>query len=69
MKIRTLLLIYLAAFFAGAIYKCILYFIQPDSFVHLNSTVIELTIVSAIVTAVISIFYMLNEKKKMQNHE
>lgn len=67
MKIRTLLLIYLVAFLAGAIYKYILYLIQPDSFVHINSTVIELSIVSAIVTAALSFFYMIKQKKMRES--
>lgn len=63
MKIRTILLIYLAAFLAGAIYKYLLYLIQPDSFVHINSTVVELSVVSAIVTVAVSFFYMIKQKK------
>lgn len=69
MKIRTLLLIYFAAFAAGGTYKFILYLIRPDSFSHLNSTVIELTIVSAFVTAGVALFYMLRKKKMAQNEE
>lgn len=67
MKIRTLLLIYLAAFLAGAIYKYIQYLIQPDSFTHINSTVIELSIVSAIVTVAVSFFYIIKQKKMRQS--
>ncbi|WP_340104401.1 hypothetical protein [Rhodohalobacter sp. 8-1] len=69
MKIRTLLLIYIAAFTAGALFKYIQYLIQPESFSHLNSTVIELTVVSALVTVGVAIFYMLKKKKMMQEDE
>ncbi|MFO7847375.1 MAG: hypothetical protein R6V27_12490 [Balneolaceae bacterium] len=64
MNIRTVIIIYAAAFIAGAVYKFLLYLFQPDSFTHINTVIAELTIVSAIVTAVISIFYMLRLKKK-----
>ena len=69
MKIRTLLFIYVAAFAAGAFYKYILYLFQPDSFTHINSAVTELTIVSALVTAVVSIVYLLRQKRIMEDKE
>lgn len=69
MKVRTLLLIYIAAFTAGAIYKYVQYLIEPESFSHLNSTVLELTVVSALVTVGVAIFYLLRKKKMMQNNE
>lgn len=69
MKIRTLLLIYIAAFTAGALFKYIQYLIQPESFSHLNSTVVELTVVSALVTVGVAIFYMLKKKKMLQEDE
>jgi hypothetical protein len=68
-KIRTLLLIYFAAFAAGAFYKYVQYLIQPGSFSHLNSTVIELTIVSAFVTAGVALFYMLRKKRMAKNED
>lgn len=69
MKIRTLLFIYVAAFAAGAIYKYFQYLIQPESFSQLNSTVIELTVVSALVTVGVAIFYMLRKKKMLKNNK
>lgn len=69
MKIRTILLIYIAAFVAGAFYKYVLYLFQPDSFTHINSAVIELTIVSALVTAVLSVIYLLRQKRMMDNED
>ena len=69
MNIRTLFLIYFAAFAAGAIYKYVLYLFQPDTFTHINSAVIELTIVSALVTAGVAIFYMLRKKREMDKNE
>lgn len=69
MKIRTLLFIYIAAFAAGAFYKYVLYLFQPDSFTHINSVVIELTIVSALVTAAVSVIYLLRKKRMMESKE
>lgn len=69
MNIRTLFLIYFVAFAAGAIYKYVLYLFQPDTFTHINSAVIELTIVSAFVTAGVAIFYMLRRKRMMDENE
>ena len=66
MNIRTLLLIYFAAFAAGAVYKYVLYLFQPDTFTHINSAVLELSIVSALVTAGMAILYILKKKKAMQ---
>lgn len=54
----------MAAFVAGTIFKTIQYRIQPDKVADLNSTVIELTIVSVIVTVFVSIFYMFRINKK-----
>lgn len=69
MKVRTLLFIYITAFAAGALYKYILYLFQPESFTHINSAVIELTIVSALVTAAVSIVYLLRQKRMMEDKE
>lgn len=63
MNVRTLLLIYFAAFAAGAIYKYVQYLFVPESFTHINSAVVELTVVSALVTAGVAIFYMLRQKR------
>ena len=64
MNIRLLILTYMVAFFAGAIFKTLLYIIQPESVDDLNSTVLELTIVSALVAAGVSIFYMFKAKQR-----
>jgi len=64
-----LLFIYIAAFAAGAFYKYVLYLFKPDSFTHINSAVIELTIVSALVTAVVSIVYLFRQKRIMEDKE
>jgi len=68
-KVRTLVLTYFVAFAAGAAYKLLLYLIQPESFTHINSAVIELTIVSALVTAGVAIFYMLRQKRKLEDEK
>ena len=69
MNIRTIIVIYAAAFIAGALYKILLYLFQPDSFTHINTAIAELTIVSAIVTAVISIFYMFRLKNQQDEKD
>ncbi|HKL14562.1 MAG TPA: hypothetical protein VJ915_02950 [Balneolaceae bacterium] len=69
MKVRTLVLTYFVAFAAGAVYKFLLYLVQPESFTHINSAVIELTIVSALVTAGVAIFYMLRQKRKLEDEK
>jgi len=68
-KVRTLVLTYFVAFAAGAVYKFLLYLVQPESFTHINSAVIELTIVSALVTAGVAIFYMLRQKRKLEDEK
>lgn len=69
MKVRTLLQIYIAAFAAGAIYKYILYLFQPDTFTHINSAVIELAVVSALVTTGVGLFYMFRQKREIKDGE
>ena len=69
MKVRTLVLTYFVAFAAGAVYKFLLYLVQPESFTHINSAVIELTIVSALVTAGVAIFYMVRQKRKLEDEK
>lgn len=64
MNIRILILTYMAAFIAGAFFKIVQYFIQPESVNDLNSTVVELTLVSALVAAGVSIFYMFKAKQR-----
>jgi len=65
-NVRVVFLTYMTAFIAGAIFKTIQYQIQPDKVADLNSTVLELTIVSVIVAGLVSIFYMfrVNQKTK-----
>ncbi len=63
MKLRTLIFIYLAAFIAGAAFKALQYVIQPDEVADFNNVVLELTIVSVVVTLAVSIFYSYKKKK------
>jgi len=67
MKIRTLIIIYFVALATGAVYKYVLFLIQPETFSHINSAILELTIVSAIVTAGVAIFYMFRRKRMMED--
>lgn len=69
MNIRILILTYLAAWMAGAIFKTVQYWIQPESMAGFNAIVIELTIVSAIVTFGVSLFYMFRQNKNTEHKE
>lgn len=67
MNIRIVILIYLVAFIAGAFFKTIQYLIQPESIENLNSAVLELTIVSTLVAAGVSLFYLLKLKRDKED--
>jgi len=66
-KIRVVFLTYMVAFIAGAIFKTIQYQLQPEKVADLNTTVIELTIVSVIVAGLVSVFYMFKVSQKSKN--
>lgn len=61
------MIIYLAAFAAGTLYKVLLYYFQPQTFTHFNTAVIELTVASAIVTVGVILFHVIREKRNHTN--
>ncbi|CAN5162762.1 hypothetical protein BH23BAC3_BH23BAC3_15690 [soil metagenome] len=67
MKFRLLLLTYFTAFAAGAVFKYIQYLINPENVSDLNTTVVELTFVSVVVTGLVAIFYMYKANQKKKN--
>jgi hypothetical protein len=68
-KFRLLLLTYFTAFAAGAVFKYIQYLVNPENASDLNTTVVELTFVSVIVTGVVGIFYMYKASQNKKNPE
>jgi len=64
MNFRILLLTYMVAFIAGAVFKIIQYIIQPEAVDDFNTVIVELTIVSALVAVGVSLFYAFKAKKK-----
>jgi len=68
-KFRLLLLTYFTAFAAGAVFKYILYLLNPANVADFNTTIVELTFVSVVVTGVVAIFYMYKASQKKKNRD